>query len=313
MRNSIFTYVSKSQLLLLGLVSTVFVSPIVASSMAIAESGSSQSIAESGSSVRIAQETEAQVSPTNRVNRPTLQLGSKGDTVSELQAALKLLGFYPGTVDGNYGETTASAVVEFKRAAGLKPDGVVDTATWQALFPGTTASVANTPPSNESRNNTLTRISNSSENLTKRPVTPSNSQRNREPKPPSTRRVTSAASTPNTRKKPTQSTNRPVKPSRNSTTTRLQPTPTSQRLPNVQYTSEGYPILRLGMRGADVSKVQERLRVMGFLDGDIDGDFGKATEQAVKVLQKRNGLEPDGVVGGATWELLNRRSRGTRS
>ncbi|MGB3642215.1 MAG: peptidoglycan-binding domain-containing protein, partial [Rivularia sp. (in: cyanobacteria)] len=28
---------------------------------------------------------------------------------------------------------------------------------------------------------------------------------------------------------------------------------------------------------------------------------------AVKAFQKRNGLEPDGVVGGATWQLLDKR------
>jgi peptidoglycan hydrolase-like protein with peptidoglycan-binding domain len=33
-----------------------------------------------------------------------------------------------------------------------------------------------------------------------------------------------------------------------------------------------------------------------------------ATEEAVKAAQKRYGLEPDGVVGGATWEVLLRRS-----
>jgi peptidoglycan hydrolase-like protein with peptidoglycan-binding domain len=43
------------------------------------------------------------------------------------------------------------------------------------------------------------------------------------------------------------------------------------------------------------------------LDEGIDGDFGPTTETAVKALQKRYGLEPDGVVGGSTWEILLRR------
>jgi peptidoglycan hydrolase-like protein with peptidoglycan-binding domain len=44
--------------------------------------------------------------------------------------------------------------------------------------------------------------------------------------------------------------------------------------------------------------------------GDIDGNFGAATEAAVIALQKRYGLDADGVVGGGTWEILMRRRGG---
>jgi peptidoglycan hydrolase-like protein with peptidoglycan-binding domain len=61
------------------------------------------------------------------------------------------------------------------------------------------------------------------------------------------------------------------------------------------------------MRGPEVVKLQERLKRLGFLDGDADGDFGTSTEAAVKAAQQRYGLEPDGVAGGATWDVLTRR------
>jgi peptidoglycan hydrolase-like protein with peptidoglycan-binding domain len=37
-----------------------------------------------------------------------------------------------------------------------------------------------------------------------------------------------------------------------------------------------------------------------------DGSFGGATERAVIEYQKKNGLEPDGSVGKATWKRLLR-------
>jgi peptidoglycan hydrolase-like protein with peptidoglycan-binding domain len=82
----------------------------------------------------------------------------------------------------------------------------------------------------------------------------------------------------------------------------------TQQTAYVQYTSEGLPILRRGMQGSEVVKLQQRLQRLGFLGvGDIDGDFGETTQSAVIAFQKRNGIEADGVVGGATWEALTSR------
>ena len=73
------------------------------------------------------------------------------------------------------------------------------------------------------------------------------------------------------------------------------------------------PILHVGMRGSEVVKLQERLKRLGFLSGDADGDFGASTEAAVKAAQQRYGLEADGVAGGATWDVLMRRRNQQRN
>ncbi len=70
-----------------------------------------------------------------QVTYPTLSAGSTGANVSRLQATLKLLGFYQGTVDGTYGETTQAAVTRFQTAAGITADGITGPLTWAKLFP----------------------------------------------------------------------------------------------------------------------------------------------------------------------------------
>ncbi|HEY9648034.1 MAG TPA: peptidoglycan-binding protein [Chroococcidiopsis sp.] len=78
-------------------------------------------------------------------SRPTLQLGSEGASVSELQGMLRLLGYYTGPVDGLYQDGTANAVAAFQRAAGLESDGVAGPATWNRLLPAAAEQTATTP------------------------------------------------------------------------------------------------------------------------------------------------------------------------
>lgn len=51
----------------------------------------------------------------------------------EIQKHLQRKGYYTGPIDGNWNQETWAAIVEFKRANGLKPDGVVDATTWSIL------------------------------------------------------------------------------------------------------------------------------------------------------------------------------------
>jgi peptidoglycan L-alanyl-D-glutamate endopeptidase CwlK len=62
--------------------------------------------------------------------------------------------------------------------------------------------------------------------------------------------------------------------------------------------------LRLNAQGADVSRLQERLKELGFNPGKIDGDFGTGTEAAVIAFQRSEGLLADGVVGVNTLRAL---------
>jgi N-acetylmuramoyl-L-alanine amidase len=64
------------------------------------------------------------------------------------------------------------------------------------------------------------------------------------------------------------------------------------------------PTLYWGTSGRYVSLVQQRLQDWGYYTGDVDGVYGKKMYQAVLLFQQRNGLDPDGLVGSATWAAL---------
>lgn len=58
----------------------------------------------------------------------TLKLGSKGDSVKQLQKALNL------TVDGDFGPKTELAVKQWQKEQGLTVDGIVGEKTWNLLI-----------------------------------------------------------------------------------------------------------------------------------------------------------------------------------
>jgi putative peptidoglycan binding protein/CHAP domain-containing protein len=58
------------------------------------------------------------------------------------------------------------------------------------------------------------------------------------------------------------------------------------------------------LEGPDVLAVQRRLRTLGFAPGPLDGQYGPATESAVRGFQAAAGVEVDGVVGPHTRAAL---------
>lgn len=71
----------------------------------------------------------------------------------------------------------------------------------------------------------------------------------------------------------------------------------------VQATAASGPLLTLGDRGPEVTKLQEALNRKG-AHLFADGDFGRNTMAAVMAFQAANGLTADGVVGVKTWKVL---------
>ncbi len=69
-------------------------------------------------------------------------------------------------------------------------------------------------------------------------------------------------------------------------------------------------MLQSGDSGSEVSALQQALKSLGFFSGEVTGNFGPQTKEAVIALQKAKGLTADGVAGPGTMNAI---SQGTSS
>jgi hypothetical protein len=69
-------------------------------------------------------------------------------------------------------------------------------------------------------------------------------------------------------------------------------------------TPEESSVLKQGVSGEDVIKLQQKLREFGYYNGELDGNFGQETTFAIIDFQLDAGLEADGVAGPDTLKAL---------
>jgi peptidoglycan hydrolase-like protein with peptidoglycan-binding domain len=74
---------------------------------------------------------------------------------------------------------------------------------------------------------------------------------------------------------------------------------------NIDEADQSEPVLRLGSTGLPVRRLQSRMSAVGFDTGGVDGRFNAKTESAVRLLQQQARLVVDGVVGPATWSVVD--------
>ena len=85
-------------------------------------------------------------------------------------------------------------------------------------------------------------------------------------------------------------------------------TPTAPQAPaSVDLTARQVSaIMHLGSKGEFVVDLQKKLNTLGYGPLEPDGEFGEATDIAVKAFQEDNGLTPDGWAGPKTLEEIGK-------
>jgi len=263
---------------------------------------------------------------TNTPEPASMQLGFTGSEVRELQKRLKQLGYYTGSIDGDFGAATDKAVKAFQKANGLTADGKVGSKTTEMLYSSSAvkANATATP---------------------KKTATPT-PKKTATPTPKKTATPTpKATATPNLSKDyylQSGSSGSKVKTMQQrlielgwlqgkatgefdaATETAVKAFqkkagvwsdgvagPDTLRIlysssapkASTAAASTG-ETLELGSEGSAVRALQTRLKKLGYYNGSIDGSFGAGTENAVKSFQQRNGLTADGKAGNATLNKL---------
>jgi peptidoglycan hydrolase-like protein with peptidoglycan-binding domain len=252
-----------------------------------------------------------------------LRTGESGDAVKQLQQRLKELGYYTGSVDGDYGMGTANAVKDFQAANGLTADGIVGKQTDDKVY--SYYAVSKKDSSNSD--------SNSNSNSHSATSTP---RRTSTPRPTATPNLTNArilvvgmsgndvrqvqsrlialgylagsadgsyggateAAVMAFQKKAKVWDDGKAGPE---TQAKLFASNAPKASSLAASVGEA---LKEGMNGDEVRALQKRLIELDYLSGTTDGDFGAGTKTAVIAFQQQNGLKADGIAGTATLNKL---------
>lgn len=248
----------------------------------------------------------------------TLQMGSSGSRVRTLQQALKALGFDVGTVDGDFGSATYTAVKAFQKHHSLTVDGKAGKNTLKKLETyfdenGNCISgpIVTTPPSEEEETGPAYAVptrtlrygmSGADVKYTQERLTElgyyegeQNGQFNQAVqtgvKAFQRKNGLSVDGVVGAGTRKVLFSDDAIAADGSSSA----PTPT----PTPEYTT-----LEWGDQGEAVKQLQSRLKELGYYTGTIDGVFGSGTYKGVRGFQGNNGLSVDGKAGPATLALL---------
>ena len=239
-------------------------------------------------------------------NLGSLKEGMNGSGVRSLQTQLKSLGYYTGSVDGDYGAGTTSAVTAFQGDHGLTQDGVAGKATLNAIYAavgggssgGSGSTSSGTSPSTygaTASTNGYSSISTTSKNSTANVTALQNALQSKS--------YYSGTLDGNYG----SGTQAAVEAYQKAAGLRVTGTagPTTQRL---LYNSTGesgsYSKLSVGSKGTAVKNLQYTLYELKYYDGNITGTYDEATQNAVMTFQQVNGLQVDGIAGQDTQRRL---------
>ncbi|MBR1584145.1 MAG: peptidoglycan-binding protein, partial [Clostridia bacterium] len=239
----------------------------------------------------------------------SLKLGSQGQDVRNVQSKLKALGFYKGTVDGDFGAATEAAVKAFQQQYKLTVDGKVGANTLKALASAraTARPSVTATPKRTARRVTATPAYSSKTYLRKGNSGSAVRQMQE-------RLISLGYLVGNATGTFDESTEAGVIAFQRRNVSYADGVAGPDTLKalyssSARKTSTAAGIignsLKLGANGKAVRALQTRLKALHYYTGTVDGDYGAATETAVKAFQRANGLTADGVAGKLTLSKLN--------
>ena len=255
-----------------------------------------------------------------------LRTGSTGSAVEQVQFWLNTLAQYESaipslSVDGRYGEATASAVRAFQRRYGLTVDGVVGRETWNAIY-NEFRSIQSDNGTPNAYPGTALREGASGQNvrLVQFWLKIAHTVYSRLNDLTVDGRF-GAATTAAVKRFQTYFGLTSDGVVGRTTWNKLYEVynDIANKLLSSSLRPGEYPgILRRGSSGTAVRELQFYLYLLSAYESSIpavgiDGSFGAATENAVRAYQRFAGLTVDGIVGRATWESLYGKASALRS
>ena len=255
-------------------------SPVSVGTSISTGSGSSSGTGSTVSSSR-RQETEG-ISSTGYV---TLEQDSSGEDVKQLQSELKRLGYYTGSVDGKYGESTVAAVMAYQLRNNLTVDGKAGPATQRSLYRSGDAVAYSALRVGEEG----TAVKNLQYTLYELGYYTGKKDG-----------VYGQSTADAVRAFQIQNKLSPVDGVAGSAT--LSRLYSSKAVP-ASAAEVSYESTQEGDRGELVAEIQDCLVQMGYLS-KVTGRYDEETVEAIKTFQRENGLTADGVAGERTLEIL---------
>lgn len=236
----------------------------------------------------------------------SMKLGSEGDNVRSVQQKLKSLGFYNGSVDGDFGENTEAAVIRFQKQYGLTADGKVGTQTWNTLR----SARATAKPSYKATTPTPwpTATPAFSQNTYLRNGNSNNDVRKMQERLISLGYLSGTAT--GRFDDATEAGVIAFQKRHCSYWDGVAGPDTLKALysSSARSTSTAAAIigttLKEGSEGSVVRSLQTKLKSLGYYTGSVDGSYGTGTKNAVIAFQKANKITADGKAGPATLNLI---------
>ena len=248
---------------------------------------------------RIFEETVPGVTstPTIEPSGETLKYGSTGESVKALQRALQKLGYFTGSIGGNYLNQTEEAVRAYQLGNGLTADGVATPEIQRMILKDASAAASDstsaptaTPAPETSGTAATVKLGNASSRLNVRASASTSSSIVGTLSHGQSVVITGASGAWSRITAGKISGYVMTQYLRTGSTPAVEPTVQPTAAPETDDET-----LQYGSTGEAVKAIQRKLKELGYFDGSIGGNYLTKTEAAVRAFQAANGLTADGV------------------